>query len=147
MNRDGIPDDLHQPHIDYGVSVQYESPVSYKASMMTVTGVDMNLDGNPDELQQPQINYAVPLQHAAPAVTYCAPSVHVASAPVEYKSDCCELCFSNSCSVCCAGACQQVHQFCAKDDLRYTSAGCRVHLSSTNGRLRSSSASNVCCVS
>ena len=115
---------------------------------MTVTGVDMNLDGNPDELQQPQINNAVPIQHAAPAVTSCAPSEHVASVPVVVcNCDCFELCFSSSYSVCCAGACQEVHQFCAKDDLRYTSASCRVHLSGTNGRLRSSSASSACCVS
>ena len=45
--------------------------------------------------------------------------MHVASAPVvEYKSDCCELCFSSSYSVCCGGAWQQIHQFRAKDDLR-----------------------------
>ena len=87
--------------------------------MMTVTGVDMNLDGNPGELEQPLFNYAVPIQHAAPAVTFCAHSVHVASAPVvEYKSDCCELCFSSSYSVCCGTTWQQIHQFCAKDDLR-----------------------------
>ena len=27
MNRDGIPDDLQQPHIGFGDSVQHEGPI------------------------------------------------------------------------------------------------------------------------
>ena len=69
-------------HIGFGVIVQYEGPVSYGASTMTVTGVDMILDKPSYELQQPKISYAAPFQHTSPAVTCRGPSVHVAPALV-----------------------------------------------------------------
>ena len=61
LNRDGIPDVLHQRQLDYGAPVQYGAPLYNGAAIMTVTGVDLNRDGIPDVLRQPDVTYAGPV--------------------------------------------------------------------------------------
>ena len=57
LDRDGIPNVLHQPQLSYGAPVQYSAPaqygapVSYGAAIMTVTNIDLSRDGIPNVMQ------------------------------------------------------------------------------------------------
>ena len=86
---------------------------------MTVTSVDMNLDGKPGELQQPLFKspFLCSTRHQpSPVALPLRVSRQLLSSNTKATAVSCA--FPAPTVVCCGGAWQQIHQFCAKNDLR-----------------------------
>ena len=73
VNQHGLPDVLQQPQIGFAASVQCQKPVSYRASIRSVTGVDMYRAKAP-QCATPAVTHsaALSMSCASQALAMCA---------------------------------------------------------------------------
>ena len=81
MNRDGLPDDLQQPHIGFGDSVQHEGPIHDDCAGCATAVSYASPAPAVYAALAPDVEYILPVT----AVIYGspAPAVYVAPAPVD----------------------------------------------------------------